>query len=108
MSTARSSVVTSRRISRYFRAKRAASLPIAACEKSSGALTLNLPRGVSPPEAIAAAVSSISVSSTEVLLEQRTPFLGELQRPRAALEEAQVQPAFQVGHPPRQRGLGAP
>jgi hypothetical protein len=42
----RSSVVTSSRTSGYFRANSAASLPIAVCENSSGALMRNRPRGV--------------------------------------------------------------
>ena len=108
MSTARSSVETSSRTSGYFRANPAAILPIAVCEKSSGALIRNLPRGLSPPEAIAAAVSSSSVSNRPASLEQRPSFLGELQRARAALEQAQVEGGFQFGDPARQRRLRPP
>ena len=39
---------------------------MAACENSSGALTLSLPRGVSPPDTIAATVSSTSASNAQV------------------------------------------
>ena len=63
MSTGRSSVVISSLTSGYFNANLAARFPIAVCENSKGALILNLPRGVSPPEAIAAAASSSSVSN---------------------------------------------
>ena len=66
MSTGRSSVVTSSRTSGYSRAKPAASFPSAVWEKSRGALIRNLPRGRCPPEAMAAAVWSSSVSSWAV------------------------------------------
>jgi len=46
--------------------ERDGALVAVAREKSKGALILNLPRGLSPPEAIAAAVSSISVSNAPV------------------------------------------
>ena len=64
----RFNLTTSRfsRTSGYFSAKAPASFPIAVCEKSRGALIRNLPRGLFPPEAIAAAVSSSSASSDPV------------------------------------------
>lgn len=61
------------RTSGYFSANPAASLPIAICEKSKGALIRSLPRGRSPPEAIAAAVSSSSVSNAPVRSKSARP-----------------------------------
>ena len=108
MSTARSSVVTSSRTSGYFRANRAASLPIAVCEKSSGALIRNLPRGVSPPEAIAAAVSSSSVSSTAVRSNSARPSSVSFSARAPRSNRRRFEAALQLGDAAGQRGLGPP
>jgi hypothetical protein len=57
---------------------------MAVWEKSSGALIRNLPRGLCPPDAIAAAVSS-----------------------RAAFEQTQIEARLKLRDTARQRRLGA-
>ena len=93
MSTARSSIVTSRRRPDTRRTRRPAS-PIAVCENSTGAL-IRSRRADALPEAISAAVWSISVSSARSFGE-RPPLLGQLQRARAPLEQAQIKARLQL------------
>ena len=107
MSTARSSVVTSSRTSGYFSANSAAILPIAVCENSSGALTRNRPRGLVAARGDRRRRLLEFGEQPSRALEQRTSFLGELQRARAALEQAQVQAGLQFRDAPRQGCLRA-
>ena len=68
----------------------------------------SLPRGLSPPEAMEAAVSSSSVSKAGSPLEERPSFLGEFQHANAAFEESQSEAGLEIRDPARQGRLRSP
>jgi hypothetical protein len=108
MSTARSSVVTSSRTSLYFSGEPGGKL--AHCglrEKHRRAHPQPAARRLAARRDRRRGLVDFGQQHRGSLVEGAT-FLGELQRARAALEQAQVEPAFQVGDPPRQRRLGPP